>query len=153
MRCQKLEYFIETLTKKTIDEIEHEGFLTPIKSPTVNIYQDNEIPVKDTEINAFDAIKYIGRSAGFQPLDQMLFKHFRNFFIRWPGREDIALKIIPENEIMILRTGISVSGKAITKLNVGLSFCSSIFDEQKPELDSSHGVFPPGAVKDRALNL
>jgi hypothetical protein len=96
----------------------------------------------------YDSIKYTGHSAGLQLLDENLFKS--KSYIQWPGREDVALRLMPPNELLVVRSDRSVSGKrSDTRLDVGFSLTSSIFDERK---SSNSWYLTPGSLTSNSAN-
>ncbi|KAI8080732.1 fungal-specific transcription factor domain-containing protein [Gilbertella persicaria] len=80
-------------------------------------------------LDDYDALKYTGNSAGLQLIDQSLFKS--KPYVQLPGREDVALRLMPQNELLVVRTDCSGKKKSNTRLDVGFSLNSSIFDEKK----------------------
>lgn len=77
----------------------------------------------------YDSIKYTGLSAGLQLLDENLFKS--KSYVQLPGREDVALQLMSQNELLVVRSDRSPSGKRPdTRLDVGFSLTSTIFDEK-----------------------
>lgn len=86
----------------------------------------------------YDSIKYTGHSAGLQLVDHDIFKS--KPFIRWPGRDDLVLKMMAQDELMIVRT--SEDGNKVDSrlVDVGLSMRSAIFDQGR------HGSHPAAAT-------
>ncbi|KAI7863659.1 fungal-specific transcription factor domain-containing protein, partial [Spinellus fusiger] len=82
----------------------------------------------------YDSIKYTGQSAGLQLLDQELFKY--KTFVRWPGRSDLVLQMMADDELMVMRTDNKATGQE-SLLDVGLSMRSAIFDTPSPSLEKS----------------
>ncbi|KAI8093913.1 fungal-specific transcription factor domain-containing protein [Halteromyces radiatus] len=77
------------------------------------------------DIQDYDGIKYTGKSAGLQLIDQDLFKS--KSFIPWPGRQDMVLQMMADDQLMVVRTEKSpTTGKVGTRLDVGISISSSI---------------------------
>ncbi|KAG0175939.1 hypothetical protein DFQ28_007973 [Apophysomyces sp. BC1034] len=64
----------------------------------------------------FDSIRYTGHSAGLKLFDQGMFKS--KPYIQWPGRDDVVLQMMSQNELMVVRTERSATGKYDTKLDV-----------------------------------
>jgi hypothetical protein len=86
-----------------------------------------EQTIASLDMNDYDSIKYTGNSAGLQLLDQNLFKS--KSYLQLPGREDVALRLMSQNELLVVRS--DRSGKKNTRLDVGFSLSSSIFDDEK----------------------
>lgn len=90
-----------------------------------------EETLANLNLEDYDSIKYTGHSAGLQLLDENLFKS--KSYVQWPGRQDVALRLMAPNELLVIRSADrSISGKKKldTRLDVGFSLTSSIFDEQ-----------------------
>ena len=102
--------------------------------PTADIQQQlTKLDLKD-----YDAIKYTGHSAGLQVVDHDVFKS--KPYIRWPGRDNVVLQMMGQDELMIVHTG-----KPDTRLDVGLSMRSSVFDNDHDQ--RSHPSSSPTANK------
>ncbi|ORZ07105.1 fungal-specific transcription factor domain-domain-containing protein [Absidia repens] len=79
------------------------------------------------DIHDYDSIKYTGQSAGLELLDQDLFKS--KPYIAWPGRRDMVLQMMADDQLMVVRTEKSATtGKLDTRLDVGLSITSALPD-------------------------
>jgi hypothetical protein len=76
------------------------------------------------KLDDYDSIKYTGHSAGLQLLDEKLFKS-KNY-VQWPGREDVALQLMSQNELLVVRT----SSSNTNRIDVGFSLSSTIFDDK-----------------------
>lgn len=107
------------------------------------------------KIDDYDSIKYTGHSAGLQLLDEKLFKS--KSYVQWPGREDVALQLMSQNELLVVRTS---SNHKNSRLDVGFSLSSTIFDEQQtpchlPTIKSAHtkDVLPSNALIEKAIKL
>ncbi|KAI8379646.1 fungal-specific transcription factor domain-containing protein [Radiomyces spectabilis] len=106
-----------------------------------------EEKLADLSIEDYDSLKYAGKSAGLNTLlDEQVFKS--KSYIAWPGRDDVVLQRMSQSELMIVRTGRSASGKSGTRLNVGISMRSGVFDEPY-----SHHRFPTDTLKKLSKNL
>ncbi|KAL0580990.1 hypothetical protein ABG067_008493, partial [Albugo candida] len=68
---------------------------TSIVTETINM---NET-LANLKLDDYDSIKYTGHSAGLQLLDEKLFKS-KNY-VQWPGREDVALQLMSQNELLV----------------------------------------------------
>ncbi|KAG0168487.1 hypothetical protein DFQ30_004722 [Apophysomyces sp. BC1015] len=102
------------------------------------------------EIKDYDSIKYTGQSAGLQLTCDDLFKS--KPYIPWPGREGIVLKKMAHDELMIVRT--TTSGKADTRLDVGLSMRSAIFDQPRSQSSPTCALKKPTKqLTDRMIGL
>ncbi|ORZ05238.1 fungal-specific transcription factor domain-domain-containing protein [Absidia repens] len=77
------------------------------------------------DIHDYDSIKYTGQSAGLELLDhQDVFKS--KPYIAWPGRPDMVLQMMADDQLMVVRTEKSVTtGKLDTRLDVGISITSA----------------------------
>ena len=89
-------------------------------------------------LDEYDSIKYTGHSAGLQVFDEKLFH--QKSYVQWPGREDVALQLMNKNELLVVRT----DRKADTRLDVGFSLTSSIFDDKKIPSNAWH--LTPGSL-------
>ncbi|KAG2235950.1 hypothetical protein INT48_004280 [Thamnidium elegans] len=88
-----------------------------------------EDTLANLNLDDYDSIKYTGLSAGLQLLDENLFKS--KSYVQLPGREDVALQLMSQNELLVVRSDRSPSGKRPdTRLDVGFSLTSTIFDEK-----------------------
>jgi G3E family GTPase len=109
-------------------------------------HQDMEQTIANLDLSDYDSIKYTGNSAGLQLLDQSLFKS--KSYLQWPGREDVALRLMSQNELLVVRSDRSASGKKnkidTIRLDVGFSLSSSIFDNQ----DNQQVTIPPTKPSD-----
>ncbi|KAI9322175.1 fungal-specific transcription factor domain-containing protein [Dichotomocladium elegans] len=92
----------------------------------------------------YDSIKYTGHSAGLQLVDHDIFKS--KPYICWPGRDDLVIQMMAQDELMIVRT--SESGKTDVRLDVGLSMRSAIFDQRR-----SHPPRSPTVIKRPANHM
>lgn len=106
------------------DDVE-EADLTEDDSIESSNHDSMEDTLANLNIDDYDSIKYTGHSAGLQLIDQSLFKS--KPYVQWPGREDVALRLMSQNELLVIRS----SGKKDTRLDVGFSLNSSIFDEKE----------------------
>ncbi|EPB84584.1 hypothetical protein HMPREF1544_08679 [Mucor circinelloides 1006PhL] len=105
------------------DDIE-EADLTEDDSIESSNHDSMEETLANLNLDDYDSIKYTGHSAGLQLIDHNLFKS--KPYVQWPGREDVALRLMSQNELLVIRS----SGKKDTRLDVGFSLNSSIFDEK-----------------------
>lgn len=116
---------------------------------------DMDRTLANLDVNDYDSIKYTGNSAGLQLFDQGQFKS--KSYLQWPGREDVALKLMSQNELLVVRSDRSVSGKKKpdTRLDVGFSLRSSIFDDEKdyPVPISNPLALPPEGLIQKAYHL
>lgn len=111
-----------------------------------------EETLANLKLEDYDSIKYIGNSAGLQLIDQGLFKS--KPFVHLPGRKDVVLKLMAENELMVVRSDRSVSGKkSDTRLDVGFSLCSTIFDESKVKTESPAWEYSQGSLSNAKTSL
>ncbi|KAI8384440.1 fungal-specific transcription factor domain-containing protein [Radiomyces spectabilis] len=102
----------------------------------VAIYDSHSDPTLDIRdrlsglnIRDYDTLKYTGQSAGLQLFDNDLFKS--KTFVRWPGRDDVVLQMMADDELMVVRTDTTASGKPDKRLDVGISMRSAIFDNPR----------------------
>lgn len=93
-----------------------------------NVSNNMEETLANLNLEDYDSIKYTGHSAGLHLLDENLFKS--KSYVQLPGREDVALRLMSQNELLVVRSDRSSSGKN-TRLDVGFSLSSTIFDEKK----------------------
>lgn len=147
-----MEALLTQLTKKSIREIEENDFC--IEKCRYDMIDDNlststssgdedeeeinkhrqpqhssiEETLANLDLEDYDSIKYTGISAGIHLFNDDLFKS--KSFVQCPGRKDVALQLMPQNEILVVQTNASsITGK-YTRLDVGFSLTSSIFDQQ-----------------------
>lgn len=82
----------------------------------------------------YDSLKYTGQSsAGLKLFNNDIFKSQST--IPWPGRENIVLKLMAQDELMIVRTEkSSTTGKSDMLFDVGLSMRAPLFDKQKSRI-------------------
>lgn len=106
------------------DDVE-EADLTEDDSIESLNHDSMEETLANLNLDDYDSIKYTGHSAGLQLIDQNLFKS--KSYVQWPGREDVALRLMSQNELLVIRS----SGKKDTRLDVGFSLNSSIFDDKE----------------------
>lgn len=159
MKCKKMELLLTSLTKLSVQELEKKDYRLDSRTTIDKVneirndyddnedddevlsdisdmksidddYNHNDSSMEDTLANLnlddYDSLKYTGQSACFQLLDRNLFTS-KNI-LHLPGREDVVFKLMPENELLVIRSN---SGKRNTRLDVGFSLNSSIFDEKK----------------------
>ncbi|KAI8638151.1 fungal-specific transcription factor domain-containing protein [Parasitella parasitica] len=128
-----------------------EADLTEDDSIESSNHDNMEETLANLNVDDYDSIKYTGHSAGLQLLDQNLFKS--KPYVQWPGREDVALRLMSQNELLVIRS----SGKKETRLDVGFSLNSSIFDEKdtwKPQQNTlTDSSLPSTKLIEKALHL
>ncbi|KAG2237037.1 hypothetical protein INT48_001805 [Thamnidium elegans] len=140
-KCKKMESLLAALTQCTIEDLERNGFQYAghkrTNSPTIQTDtssdEEDEIDLENSESeeisDRYDSIKYTGQSsAGLNLFDNELFKSQST--VPWPGREDIVLKLMSDDELMIIQTEKSKSGKPGILLDVGLSMKAPVFDRK-----------------------
>lgn len=140
-----MESLLAALTQCTIEDLERNDFQYAghkrTSSPTIqtDTSSDEEDELDSVESESedisdhYDSIKYTGQSsAGLNLFNNEIFKSQST--VPWPGREDIVLQLMSDDELMIIRTAESKSGKAGTLLDVGLSMKSPI-SENHTQLD------------------
>ncbi|KAG2223434.1 hypothetical protein INT45_001740, partial [Circinella minor] len=187
-RCKKMEQLLISLTNSSIKELEKNDFqyeILPDKAlaaatatssfaaaatvssppaPSDSSSEDDEDDEDDFDPTAdiqqqltkldlkdYDTIKYTGHSAGLQVIDHDVFKS--KPYIRWPGRDNVVLQMMGQDELMIVHTG-----KPDTRLDVGLSMRSSVFDnghDQRSHPSSSPTVNkrPTKQLSDKMIGL
>lgn len=149
-KCKKMESLLAALTQCTIEDLERNDFQYAghkrTTSPTIQTDtssdEEDEIDLPDSDSEDIsdhhDSIKYTGKSsAGLNLFNSELFKSRST--VPWPGREGIVLKLMSDDELMIIQTEKSKSGKLGTLLDVGLAMKSSVFD-QKSDLTHSSNI-------------
>lgn len=113
-----------------------------------------EETLANLNLEDYDSIKYTGLSAGLQLLDENLFKS--KSYVQLPGREDVALRLMSQNELLVVRSDRSSSGKN-TRMDVGFSLSSTIFDEKKTNnswhLDPVSKDLPTTSVIEKAIKM
>lgn len=146
-----MESLLTALTNCSIEHLERNDFQyaghVQSNSPPVQTDSssdedeetDFDTYTREQEINKdYDSIKYTGQSfAGLRLFDNA-FKSQSS--ISWPGRENIVLKLVSQDELMIIRTEkSSMTGKSDMLLDVGLSM--------RIPLSSSSTQFDPTPLK------
>ncbi|CEP07470.1 hypothetical protein [Parasitella parasitica] len=132
------------------DDVE-EADLTEDDSIESLNYDNMEETLANLNVDDYDSIKYTGHSAGLHLLDQNFFKS--KPYVQWPGREDVALRLMPQNELLVIRS----SGKKDTRLDVGFSLNSSIFDEKDtwkpPQNTLTESSLPSSKLIEKAFHI
>ena len=114
-------------------------------SNTPNIPLEERL--SNLDIKDYDAITYTGRSASMDLPNTELFR-FKPY-IAWPGRNDVALQLTAQNELMVVR---SVEG-TLTRLDIGLSMRSGGADISATK-DESDNITPPSKhVQEKMISL
>jgi hypothetical protein len=113
---------------------EHDLLHSPRPSATNTIDQQdtsNSVSAEDIQerlsrisLENYDAIKYTGASAGLRVLDKSLFKDGQ---VAWPGRQNVVLKMLPHDEVVVLKTDVSKSGSPQVKMGIGIGMQMGIF--------------------------
>ncbi|KAI9253784.1 fungal-specific transcription factor domain-containing protein [Phascolomyces articulosus] len=180
-RCKKMEQLLVSLTNSSIKDLEKHDFqyeilpdtalaaaaatsVTSPPAPSDSSSDDDEDDDDDFDPTAdiqqqltnldlkdYDSIKYTGHSAGLQVVDHDIFKS--KPYIRWPGRDNVVLQMMGQDELMIVHTG-----KPDARLDVGLSMRSSVFDidhEQRSHTSTSPTVNkrPSKQLSDKMIGL
>lgn len=126
-----MEALLTYLTKSSIKDLERNDFQyngcvqQPYPTNSSNSDSSSEDELDDFEpttmMKDYDSIKYTGESSiGSKLFDSTIFKGQSS--IPWPGRNDIVLKLMSQDELMIVRTEkSSLTGKSDMFLDVGLS--------------------------------
>lgn len=157
-----MELLLTSLTKKSIQELENSDYsldslasVDEIQLVKNEIRNDNDeesqsdtsdyeqgttgnVNMEETVANLgledYDSLKYTGQSACFQLIDHNLFP--AKNILHLPGREDVVFKLMPENELLVIRSNAG-KRKHSTRLDIGFSLNSSIFDEARTQNTSS----------------
>ncbi|CAO3680463.1 unnamed protein product [Umbelopsis ramanniana] len=108
--------------------------LSPQPSATNTIHQQdtsNSFSAQDLQerfsqisLENYDAIKYTGSSAGLRVLNKSLFKDGQ---VLWPGRQNVVLQMLPQDEVVVLKTDLSESGSPQVKMGIGIGMQMGIF--------------------------
>ena len=114
-------------------------------SNTPNIPLEERL--SNLDIKDYDAITYTGRSASMDLLNTELFR--LKPYIEWPGRNDVALKLTAQNELMVVR---SVEG-TLTRLDIGLSMRSGGADISATKEESENVMPPLKHVQEKVIAL
>ncbi|KAI8329951.1 fungal-specific transcription factor domain-containing protein [Chlamydoabsidia padenii] len=142
-RCKKMERLLTQLTNTPIKDLERTDFRhqRTLSDPSVSSSDDSddeqqqETNVDDDssildrlahlDIQDYDSLKYTGQSAGLlNPQD--IFNE-QQPTIAWPGRQDMVLQKIADDQLMVVRTEKSTrTGKLDTRLDIGISINSAI---------------------------
>lgn len=132
-----MESLLAALTKSSIKDLErndyqYAGHSRPNSSPPIQTDSSSDDD-EDSDSDAYqqtqdeviskdyDSIKYTGQSsAGLRLFDDDVFQSHSS--IPWPGKENIVLKLMSKDELMIIRTEKSLTtGRSDMFLDVGLS--------------------------------
>lgn len=144
-----MESLLSYLTKCSIKDLERNDFQyngcvqQPYSSHNSNSDSSSEDESDDFDPNQqeaavkdYDSIKYTGESSiGSKLFDSNIFKGQSS--IPWPGRDNIVLKLMSQDELMIVRTEkSSLTGKSDMLLDVGLSMRAPLSNEQHNTMSS-----------------
>jgi hypothetical protein len=136
-----MESLLAALTNCSIKDLErndfqYAGHVQPASPPDQSDSSSDEEDDTDYEVyqqekeisKYYDSIKYTGQSsAGLRLFGSDVFKLQSS--IPWPGRENIVLKLMSQDELMIVRTEKSqITGKSDMLLDVGLSMRAPLFN-------------------------
>ncbi|OBZ89611.1 Nitrogen assimilation transcription factor nit-4 [Choanephora cucurbitarum] len=135
------------------EEEEDESSISDESTHSSKLNSSIEDTLANLDLDDYDTLKYTGHSAGLQLIDQKLFKS--KTFVPLPGRDDVALRLMSQNELLVVRTG---KKKPDTRLDVGFSLNSSIFDEKHNQLQlnsarSSSIDLPTRSIVEKAYGL
>lgn len=141
-----MESLLSALTQCKIEDLERNDFKyagSPSIIPTANNdnntssddddeeeeeeeeAEDDNVQVEsDKEENEFDSIKYSGQSSSGINLSNLIKSQSTNSIL-WPGKENTVMKLMSHDELMIIQTQKSKSGKQNILVDVGLSMKSS----------------------------
>ncbi|OBZ85388.1 hypothetical protein A0J61_06569, partial [Choanephora cucurbitarum] len=126
-KCKKMESLLTAITNCSIKELEANNFqyARHIHSFTPNISDssedEEESPSESFTREKYDCMRYAGNSSsGVKLFDEQIFQS--NSTIPWPGRQDVELRMISQDELAIVQTQKCVAtGKTSTHIDVGLS--------------------------------
>ncbi|CAO0803071.1 unnamed protein product [Mucor circinelloides] len=143
-KCKKMESLLTALTNCSIKDLErndfqYAGHIQPSSPPNASdSSSDDEEDDSEHDFDPlheatkdYDSLKYTGQSsAGLKLFNNDVFKSQST--IPWPGRENIVLKLMAHDELMIVRTEkSSTTGKSDMLFDVGLSMRAPLSDTQK----------------------
>ncbi|KAI8978499.1 fungal-specific transcription factor domain-containing protein [Pilobolus umbonatus] len=188
IRCRKMESLLTSLTNKSIKDLERTDFClddwSSLSMDEINNSSDNysdddydetskhsnhdndDLPTafNKLKLDDYDTLKYAGHSASLTLWDDIFSKS--KTYIQWPGRQDVTLRLMAQNELLVVCSDHTISGKrAETRLDVGFSLTSSIFDDSvsttHSQLKSTTGIhsksmskhLPSNAVIEKAVQL
>ncbi|ORX56215.1 hypothetical protein DM01DRAFT_299585 [Hesseltinella vesiculosa] len=101
-------------------------------------------------LKEYDTLRYSGMSAGIRDLHEDLFK--KNSCISWPGRNDTMIQLMPNQQLMVVRTEKSSTGKLDTFLGVGLSISSGVMSSSSNQRSSvSYPLSPDNGKPSKAV--
>ncbi|KAF7729782.1 hypothetical protein EC973_003861 [Apophysomyces ossiformis] len=172
-RCKKMETLLTELTRSSIKELEQNDFQLPCQKLSRPLRNNSNSKDHDENDNSsdeedeperinrreklatldekdYDSIKYTGHSAGLKLFDQGLFKS--KPYIQWPGRDDVVLQMMSQNELMIVRKDYSSKGGRESKLDVGLSMWSGCLNGDKRQIPQMIEK-PPKEMCDKMLQI
>ncbi|KAJ2960618.1 hypothetical protein NQZ79_g4037 [Umbelopsis isabellina] len=93
---------------------------TPLEEQLANISLDN-----------YDSLKYTGASAGLRIIDKSIFE---DGYIVWPGRQNVILKMLPQDELVVVKTNVSRSGSPDIKMNIGIGMQMGMFESSSDNI-------------------
>ena len=122
-----MESLLTAITNCSIKELEANNFQYAghIHSFTPNISDssedEEESPSESFTREKYDCMRYAGNSSsGVKLFDEQIFQS--NSTIPWPGRQDVELRMMSQDELAIVQTQKCVAtGKTSTHIDVGLS--------------------------------
>ncbi|RCI05378.1 hypothetical protein CU098_004292 [Rhizopus stolonifer] len=128
-RCKKMEALIAKLTNKSIKEVQRNDYpeIDISEPPKENTRDSIESTIIKLSPGDYDSIKYTGASAGIC-LDSALLRS--KPFVNCPGHQDVALQLMPHNELLFVQANASSLSGSYTRLDVGFSLSSTIFDKE-----------------------
>ncbi|KAG1452549.1 hypothetical protein G6F56_007789 [Rhizopus delemar] len=164
-----MEALLIRLTNKSIKEIEEGDFTieSMVQNPPKYMSDDDDSSIDDDDdiddiedeqvkpksmeeaianlsSEDYDSIKYTGISAGIQLQNNDLFKTAS--YVQCPGRQDVALKMMPQKELLVVQANASSLSGKYTRLDVGFSLTSSIFDTKRDASTQRSLHLTPGSL-------
>lgn len=106
----------------------------------------------DLDVRDYDGLRYSGQSAGLPLVDESMFQS--KSYLPWPGRDDVVLKMMAQDEVMIVKT--SPGKKGDTKhLDVGLSMRTALLERplSPPTRRSATPLRASQALSDEMMDL
>lgn len=143
-KCKKMESLLAALTKCSVKDLERNNYQHPgyTRSASPSSIQtdsssdeedesDSDETQQDLVSKDYDSIRYTGHSStGVRLFVNDIFQSQSS--IPWPGRDNIVLKLMSQDELMIVRTEKSLTtGKSDMYLDVGLSMHTSAYNSNK----------------------
>ncbi|ORY89565.1 fungal-specific transcription factor domain-domain-containing protein [Syncephalastrum racemosum] len=104
------------------------------------------------DVRDYDGLRYSGQSAGLPLVDESMFQS--KSYLPWPGRDDVVLKMMAQDEVMIVKTSSGKKGDT-RHLDVGLSMRTALLERplSPPARRSNLPLKASQALSDEMVDL